>query len=71
MAKFAERSVDFKDRLFTCMGYKGAEPTDNSSERDVRELVLARKISGCHRSEIGAHHREMRDNDVSDIDRDA
>ena len=57
--KFVERLVDFKDWLFTCMRYKEAEPTNNSSERDVRKLVLARKISGCHRSEIGVHAREI------------
>ncbi len=59
VAKFVERLVDFQDWLFTCMRYKEAEPTNNSSERDVRKLVLARKISGCHRSGMGVHAREI------------
>lgn len=59
VAKFVERLVDFRDWLFTCMRYREAEATNNSSERDVRKLVLARKISSCHRSEIGVHSREI------------
>jgi len=48
-----------RDSWFTCLKYGFVEPTNNASERDLRKLVLARKISGAHRSERGAHCREV------------
>ena len=41
------------------MKYPYVEPTNNSSERDLRKNVLARKISGQHRSELGMRSREI------------
>lgn len=44
---------------FTCLKYSFVEPTNNDSERDIRKSVIARKISGAHRSEQGLHSREV------------
>ena len=47
------------DQWFTCVKYSFVEPTNNAREREIRKNVLARKISGCHRSEKGKHAREI------------
>lgn len=47
------------DHWFTCLKYGFVEPTNNARERDIRKNVLARKISGCHRSEKGKRAREI------------
>lgn len=58
--KFVEnRLIYFEDWLFTCMRFKEAEATNNSSERDIRKPVCARNVSGCHRSLLGVHSREI------------
>jgi Transposase IS66 family. len=49
----------YHDQWFTCLKYGFVEPTNNASERDIRKSVVARKISGLHRSELGMHSREI------------
>jgi hypothetical protein len=60
---FANRLVGrlkkYNDSWFWCLIYKYVEPTNNISEGDIRKNVLARKISGQHRSELGVHSREI------------
>jgi len=53
------RMEKYKNDWFTCLKYPEVEPTNNSSERDIRKNVIARKISGLHRSELGMHSREI------------
>lgn len=53
------RMVKYGDDWFTCVKYPFVEPTNNSSERDIRKNVIARKISGLHRSETGLRSREI------------
>jgi hypothetical protein len=53
------RMCKHKDHWFTCLKYADVEPTNNGSERDIRKNVLARKISGAHRSEQGMRCREI------------
>jgi transposase len=59
VVKFVERLQEIKDWLFTCLRYSFVPATNNNSEGDIRKLVLSRKISGCHRSELGIHSREI------------
>jgi len=54
-----KRICKYKDEWFTCLKYGFVEPTNNAREREIRKNVLARKISGCHRSEKGKHAREI------------
>ncbi len=60
---FANRLVGrlkkYNDSWFWCLIYKYVEPTNNISEGDIRKNVLARKISGQNRSELGVHSREI------------
>jgi transposase len=53
------RLSKYHDHWFTCLKYGFVEPTNNASERDIRKTVIARKISGAHRSEVGMHSREI------------
>ena len=55
----ALRLSKYRDHWFTCLKYRFVEPTNNASERDIRKSVVARKISGAHRSEEGMHAREV------------
>lgn len=57
--KFVERLQEIRDWMFTCLRYDFVPATNNNSEGDIRKLVLSRKISGCHRSELGIHSREI------------
>ncbi len=54
----ALRIIKYKNDWFTCLKYKDVEPTNNSSERDIRKNVISRKISGAHRSELGMQSKE-------------
>ncbi len=38
---------------FTCIKFKGVEPTNNYAEQAIRETVIVRKIIGAFRSEGG------------------
>ena len=42
------------DKLFTFLGIKGVEPTNNYSERMLRFLVIMRKICNGTRSAAGS-----------------
>lgn len=53
------RLLKYQDHWFTCLRYGFVEPTNNASERDIRKSVIARKISGAHRSELGMRSREI------------
>lgn len=53
------RLSKYRDHWFTCLKYGFVEPTNNASERDIRKSVVARKISGQHRSELGVRSREI------------
>jgi hypothetical protein len=53
------RLSKYRDHWFTCLKYEFVEPTNNASERDIRKVVIARKISGAHRSELGMRSREI------------
>jgi hypothetical protein len=53
------RMIKYLEQWFTCLKYPEVEPTNNGSERDVRKNVVARKISGCHRSKLGMRSREI------------
>lgn len=55
----ALRLIKYKNDWFTCLKYRDVEPTNNSSERDIRKNVISRKISGSHRSELGMQSREI------------
>lgn len=55
----ALRMSKYHDHWFTCLKYGFVEPTNNASERDIRKAVVARKISGQHRSELGMRSREI------------
>jgi transposase len=48
--RYAKRWAD----LFVFLERAGVEPTNNSSERDLRPAVLQRKMTGGYRSEAGA-----------------
>lgn len=54
-----KRIARYECEWFTCLKYDFVEATNNGSERDVRKNVIARKISGLHRSERGVHSREI------------
>ncbi len=41
---------------FTCLLYKGMEPTNNLAEQAIREHVVIRKIIGTFRSEEGSQN---------------
>lgn len=53
------RMSKYLDHWFTCLKYPFVEPTNNGSEREIRKNVIARKISGQHRSELRKHSREI------------
>lgn len=55
----ALRMSKYSEHWFTCLKYGFVEPTNNASERDIRKGVIARKISGQHRSTQGQHAREV------------
>ena len=57
--KFVDRLQEIREWMFTCLRYDFVPATNNNSEGDIRKLVLSRKISGCHRSELGIHSREI------------
>jgi hypothetical protein len=59
VANLALRMSKYKNDWFTCLKYPFVEATNNASERDIRKNVLARKISGLHRSQLGIHSREI------------
>jgi hypothetical protein len=55
----ALRMSKYSEHWFTCLKYDFVEPTNNASERNIHKGVIARKISGQHRSLRGQHAREV------------
>jgi hypothetical protein len=43
-----------RDKLFVCLHRRDVEPTNNSSERDLRNAVIHEKVTGGYRSRRGA-----------------
>jgi transposase len=43
-----------RDKLFVCLHRDDVEPTNNGSERDLRNSVIHEKVTGGYRSERGA-----------------
>jgi transposase len=43
-----------RDKLFVCLHRTDVEPTNNSSERDLRNSVIHEKVGGGYRSRRGA-----------------
>jgi transposase len=43
-----------RDKLFVCLHRDDVEPTNNSSERDLRNSVIHDKVTGGYRSQRGA-----------------
>ncbi len=43
-----------RDKLFVCLARDDVEPTNNSSERDLRNSVIHEKVTGGYRSPRGA-----------------
>jgi len=53
LQNFCERHLKHFDRYWTFLRIDGMEPTNNRSERDLRQLVIRRKICFGTRSEEG------------------
>ena len=49
------RYAKHRDDLFVFLEREGVEPTNNASERDLRNSVIHRKVTGGYRSNWGAH----------------
>jgi len=49
-----------RSKLFVCLHRNDVEPTNNSSERDLRPSVIHRKVSGGFRSAWGAEASAIR-----------
>lgn len=57
--RLAKRILKYRHEMFTFLLVPGVEPTNNSAERALRQCVVQRKISGCHRTEEGAMNRDV------------
>ncbi len=57
--RLAKRALKYRRETFTFLLVPGVEPTNNSAERALRQCVVQRKISGCHRTEEGAMNRDI------------
>lgn len=53
------RIAKYKNDWFTCLKHSFVQPTINEQEREIRKNVIARKISGLHRSNLGMRSREV------------
>ena len=51
--KLRKRLIKYRDHLLNFLYYKNLNPDNNASERDIRDYVMLRKISGSFRSESG------------------
>jgi hypothetical protein len=52
-AKLKKLFTRYRYDLFPFLRYENLPPDNNGSERDIRDLVIVRKISGAYRSEEG------------------
>jgi len=59
LRKFALKVENGLEHWFTCILYPGVEPTNNRVERELREMVVQRKIIGTLRNERGTHAIEV------------
>ncbi len=57
--RLAKRVLKYSHQLFTFILMPGIEPTNNRSERALRQCVVQEKISGCHRTVEGAKNRDI------------
>ena len=53
----AKRLLRHQDELFQFLLIEGLSPNNNLAERSIRPLVVARKISGGSRSQLGTATR--------------
>lgn len=51
--KLRKRLIKYRDHLLNFLYYEKLNPDNNASERDIRDYVMIRKISGAYRSERG------------------
>jgi hypothetical protein len=51
--RLCQRITTYLPELLTCLTEHGVPPTNNAAERSLRPVVIARKISGGTRSELG------------------
>jgi transposase len=56
-AALAKRLLRHQGELLVFLTAPGVDPDNNAAERQVRPLVVARKISGGTRSDVGSHTR--------------
>jgi transposase len=59
-ARLQQRYRLHRDSLYVCLHRDDVEPTNNSSERDLRPSVIHRKVSGAFRSAWGAEASAIR-----------
>jgi transposase len=52
--RLQKRYQQHRDSLYVFLDRSDVEPTNNSSERDLRNSVIHRKVTGGHRSDRGA-----------------
>ena len=57
-ARFARHLVSERDHLLTFLHLTGLEATNWPAEQAIRPAVIARKLSGCNRSDRGARAHE-------------
>lgn len=61
MSTLCGRIITFLPELFTFVRFPGVSSDNNKAERDLRHLVVARKISGGTRSPKGSKTKEILD----------
>ena len=59
-ARLQQRYRTHRDSLYVFLGRDDVEPTNNSSERDLRPSVIHRKVIGSFRSDWGAEASAIR-----------
>jgi transposase len=57
--RLAKRFRKQRPHLLRFLYHDQVEPTNNRAERALRPAVIARKLSGCNRTETGAHMLEV------------
>lgn len=57
--RLANRFRKQRPHLLRFLYHDQVEPTNNRAERAIRPAVIARKLSGCNRTEAGAHTHEV------------
>ena len=57
--RLKKRIIKYKDHLFTFLEKENIPFDNNASERDIRKIVIFRKIYGCFRTKEGANNLEV------------